>query len=437
MLECRLARETRMLTRVTVVAVAVAVASYGAGEVAQACPPPVRSDVNYAQGGATSGTGSFVDLYQPALAQAIRAFGLDLGGLDRQVTLAEKTLFDVDPRSDVFWVWAGANDYIVGERDPTLPPARIGAALERLYTGVGARVFVVPNLPALGFFPAIAASSPTASAGMNQLAGGHNQVLAGVLAQFAAAHPDATVIPVDAWNAFLPLLGDPRFENVTQSCVDVAVPAGLGCDAWLFVDGLHVSTLAQAAFAQAAAGAVRAALGAAPVRRIIGFGDSFSDTGELFDTELRATGVGSPPAPLYYQGRFSNGPVAFDYLQDLLAVEVPTRFFAQPLAASVTAAPPSHGHGQGAIFGRLDLVGSVLVPGRILTPGPASGQVTLDFGGGASCRYRPAPAGASAYLLDRCSDGSSASARVDVRHRVTVVAEGCGLTSLRVELLYY
>jgi phospholipase/lecithinase/hemolysin len=422
---------------VTVVAVAVAVASFGGLEATQACPPAVRSDVNYAQGGATSGTGSFVDLYQPALAQAIRAHGLDLGGLDRQVTLAEKTLFDVDPQRDLFWVWAGANDYIVGDRDPTLPPARIGAALERLYTNVGARVFVVPNLPALGAFPAIAASSPTASAGMNQLAGGHNQVLAGVLAHFAAAHPDATVIPVDVWSVFLPFLGDPRFTNVTQSCVDVAVPAGLGCDAWLFVDGLHLHTLAQAAFAQAAAVAVRAALGDAPVRRIIGFGDSFSDTGELFDTELRATGVGSPPAPLYYQGRFSNGPVAYDYLQDLLGVEVPTRYFAQPLAASITAAPRAHG--AAGLFGRLDLAGTVLVPGKILAPGGAAGAVTLDFGGGVSCRYRAGSGGSSTayYLFEGCSDGSPAAARVDVRRRVTVAAEGCGLTSLTVELLYY
>src|SRR5207253_2642838 len=137
--ECRFAAEARMLTRVMVVVAAVAVASFGGLEAAQACPPPVHSDVNYAQGGATSGTGSFV----------------------------------------------------------------------------------VPNLPALGFFPAIAASSPTATSGMNQLAGGHNQVLAGVLAHFAAAHPDATVIPVDTWSVFLPLLGDARFTNVTQSCVDV------------------------------------------------------------------------------------------------------------------------------------------------------------------------------------------------------------------------
>jgi phospholipase/lecithinase/hemolysin len=42
------------------------------------------------------------------------------------------------------------------------------------------------------------------------------------------------------------------------------------------------------------------------------FGDSASDVGNSFD----ATGI--PPSPLYYQGRFSNGPVWVEYLaQDL------------------------------------------------------------------------------------------------------------------------
>ncbi|MBR8833796.1 MAG: SGNH/GDSL hydrolase family protein [Stigonema ocellatum SAG 48.90 = DSM 106950] len=44
------------------------------------------------------------------------------------------------------------------------------------------------------------------------------------------------------------------------------------------------------------------------------FGDSFSDTGNVFD----ATNGAIPPSPAYFNGRFSNGPVWVEYLaQDL------------------------------------------------------------------------------------------------------------------------
>lgn len=47
------------------------------------------------------------------------------------------------------------------------------------------------------------------------------------------------------------------------------------------------------------------------------FGDSLSDTGNVFNATLQATGAGSPPPP-YFNGRFSNGPNWIDYLgQDL------------------------------------------------------------------------------------------------------------------------
>jgi len=48
-----------------------------------------------------------------------------------------------------------------------------------------------------------------------------------------------------------------------------------------------------------------------PITSLTVFGDSFSDTGNLFQA------VGLPPAP-YFNGRFSNGPVFVDYLASLL-----------------------------------------------------------------------------------------------------------------------
>lgn len=61
------------------------------------------------------------------------------------------------------------------------------------------------------------------------------------------------------------------------------------------------------------------ALHASPVTKIVVFGDSLSDPGNLYE----ASGRTDPPVPPYYEGRFSNGPVWVDYLaaQHGIAVE--------------------------------------------------------------------------------------------------------------------
>ena len=56
---------------------------------------------------------------------------------------------------------------------------------------------------------------------------------------------------------------------------------------------------------------------AEPITGIVSFGDSLSDTGNLF------AATGQPPAP-YYQGRFSNGPVWVEHLAQALGLAAPT-----------------------------------------------------------------------------------------------------------------
>lgn len=48
----------------------------------------------------------------------------------------------------------------------------------------------------------------------------------------------------------------------------------------------------------------------APITKLVIFGDSLSDTGNVY----LATGGVYPPAPPYFPGRFSNGPIWVDYL---------------------------------------------------------------------------------------------------------------------------
>ena len=50
------------------------------------------------------------------------------------------------------------------------------------------------------------------------------------------------------------------------------------------------------------------------IKNIYVFGDSLHDTGNLF----KAT-EGEMPSRIYYEGRFSNGPVYCEYLADIFS----------------------------------------------------------------------------------------------------------------------
>ena len=60
---------------------------------------------------------------------------------------------------------------------------------------------------------------------------------------------------------------------------------------------------------------------ATTIDSIVAFGDSMSDSGNLFSY------TGHPPAPYYYEGRFSNGPLWVEYLAETLDSPLDNRAF--------------------------------------------------------------------------------------------------------------
>ena len=122
---------------------------------------------------------------------------------------------------------------------------------------------------------------------------------------------------------------------------------------------------AAAALAVAAVGIVASAASAQTYNRLVVFGDSLSDNGNLH----AATGGTNPPSPPYYQGRFSNGPV----FTELLGFNAGRFAAGAPVTGSINyafggartdfaASPPGMRAqlaaytGAGGTFGRNDLV---------------------------------------------------------------------------------
>lgn len=112
---------------------------------------------NYAHGGAETGSG-YEYLVIPNL-----------------VTQVTQYLNARTPNStELHVVWAGGNDYLNGQTNHAVPVGNLEAQIVRLYNA-GARRFLVPNLPLLGFVPRNVGTSNEAP--MNLLSLQHNALL--------------------------------------------------------------------------------------------------------------------------------------------------------------------------------------------------------------------------------------------------------------------
>lgn len=300
-------------------------------------PPSPRAAVNFAFGGATTNSANAMDAFATEVPQLgplldnIRSAGLNVIGLSQQLDFARRALNDVDAAHDLFWVYAGINNFLSGATDPQAGVDELMAALESLYADVGARRFMVPNLPSLAALPLYAGEDETVRAQLSVLSQHHNVALASALASFRETHVDATVSEVDVHAIFEAHVSDGVFLNPSVAC-DSAVPAEElakpgACDGYLFLDIVHPSTSAWTPVAEAAA----AALEGIEIKRVITLGDSFSDRGALSDTFQRTVGFAFPMAP-FTEGRYTDAANIIELLESRLAVDTITGPFAQPFA---------------------------------------------------------------------------------------------------------
>lgn len=176
----------------------------------------------------------------------------------------------------LYALWAGANDYLLPPsllansiKNPSCQAApkptvcNITTAIENLYSSIGARYFLVPNLPNLGSLPIVnnpAFYDPSLSESFKQLTITHNTSLNSALEQLRQRLPDIHIIYIDVYSLFNTLIqtfphgsdagpaGYCLFIDVTTCTVPLN---GFDAPGYVFWDGEHPTTAAYRILAMA------------------------------------------------------------------------------------------------------------------------------------------------------------------------------------------
>lgn len=192
---------------------------------------------NFAYGGAqTSGTGGIE--------------GIAIRDVDEQVTqyLVART---IDPTA-LYVVFAGSNDFINGQTNVATPAARLATDLSRLITA-GARKFLIPNLPLLGYTPRFNGNATTAAA-YNARTEQFNAAMDMKLLDLADDAPGLEFFRLDVAAIFVDAIANPTkfgLSNVTASAAPGLQPGASNyntsliapnANEYLFWDDLHPTT---------------------------------------------------------------------------------------------------------------------------------------------------------------------------------------------------
>ena len=149
----------------------------------------------------------------------------------------------------LYILWAGPNDY---QSVPTPVPlssaqesvSNLERALSALYN-LGARNFLVPNLPDLGKTARALSRGTEESTHLTTLTILHNFLLSDTLGDLSQSLPDVNIIPLDAYSLLQDTLSLPEqsgFTNVTEPCLDTetSIPCS-NPEEYLYWDGLHIT----------------------------------------------------------------------------------------------------------------------------------------------------------------------------------------------------
>jgi len=171
-------------------------------------------------------------------------------GLLTQVQLFVQTERQTKPNA-LYVLWAGANDYLQGVSNATVPVENITQAISSLANS-GAKTLLVANLPDLGQLPAT--RSGTNSARLSALTDAHNQGLRRALKLLSQKYSHLQIVTLDTNALYREATANPAafgFSNVTSACLSGAGSCSKP-DQFLFWDGIHPTSAAHRVIAKRA-----------------------------------------------------------------------------------------------------------------------------------------------------------------------------------------
>jgi phospholipase/lecithinase/hemolysin len=139
----------------------------------------------------------------------------------------------------LYTVWAGANDFFDGQKNPAIPAQNITNAISSLLAA-GAQHILVANLPDLSKTPYGLTTSLATQQGLSALSAGFNNALAADLSLLPKPN-GAVITTLDTANLFKQIQTDPSafgFSNVTGQGRLTTNPA----PGYLFWDDVHPTT---------------------------------------------------------------------------------------------------------------------------------------------------------------------------------------------------
>jgi phospholipase/lecithinase/hemolysin len=210
---------------------------YLARDLGVAAPTPyLTGGSDYAFGGASTGPGYTT------------IAGFQVPNVDTQI--AAYLAHNTPNAGQLFTIWAGANDLLIGNQtNPNIPAQNIANEVTTLAMA-GAKQFLIPNLPPLGDIPAIN-QNPAQQAAANAWSATFNAALQADLTPLEKTL-GIQIHLVDIHSLALNLIANPSqygFTNVTGE----AINPSLNGNGYLFWDQEHPTTQADQIIASVAA----------------------------------------------------------------------------------------------------------------------------------------------------------------------------------------